>query len=348
MSFRTWVTIITTALLALVIVFAWPEIRKAWDLLGSVNLWILALLIPVQLISYFATGGMIFSYLRSKGNLKKTTRWQMTRMALELNFVNHIIPSGGAAGFSYLGWVLSRHGVSAGRATMSQIVRFVLTFITFIIIMIIAFAALTLDHKVDRYIVLICSGLVLMMVVFTFLLIFLAGNRARLIRFSAWLTETTNRFIYKITRGRKKEPVKLDVIEHFFLEMHDDYIEIRKDSKILRVPFVWSIMNIVMDVLLVWLAFWSLGYMVNPAIIFIAYGVSSVASVLSALPGGAGVYEAIMIAFLASAGVPPGMAIAGTLLARVVLVLGTILFGYVFYQLTILKHGKAPVSKSDI
>ncbi|HRN97465.1 MAG TPA: lysylphosphatidylglycerol synthase transmembrane domain-containing protein [Candidatus Saccharibacteria bacterium] len=348
LSFRTWVTIITTALLVLVIVFAWPEIHKAYNLLGSVNLWILSLLIPVQLISYFATGGMIFSYLRSKGNLRDTTRWQMTRMALELNFVNHIIPSGGAAGFSYLGWVLGRHGVSPGRATMSQIVRFVLTFISFILIMLIAFAALTLDHKVDRPIVLICSALVLMMVVAMFLFVFLAGNRARLVRFSAWFTKTSNKFITKITRGKKTNVVKLAAIENFFLEMHEDYIEIRKDSKILRMPFVWSIMNIVMDVLLVWLAFWSLGYMVNPAIIFIAYGVSSVASVLSVMPGGAGVYEAIMIAFLASAGVPPGMAIAGTLLARVVLVLGTILFGYVFYQLTIMKYGKAPVSKSDI
>lgn len=334
-------------LLALVIVFAWPEIHKAWNLLGSVNLWILSLLIPVQLISYYATGGMIFSYLRSKGNLKKTSHWQMTRMALELNFVNHIIPSGGAAGFSYLGWVLSRHGVSAGRATMAQVIRFVLTFVSFIIIMLIAFAALTLDHKVDRVIVLICSALVLMMVVFTFLLVFLAGNRARLVRFSGWLTKITNKFITKITRGKKKNSVKVDVIEHFFLEMHDDYIEIRKDSKILRMPFMWSVMNIVMDVLLVWLAFLALGFTVSPAIIFIAYGVSSVASVLSALPGGAGVYEAIMITFLASAGVPADMAIAGTILARVVLVLGTILFGYIFYQLTILKYGKAP-TKSDI
>jgi hypothetical protein len=38
--------------------------------------------------------------------------------------------------------------------------------------------------------------------------------------------------------------------------------------------------------------------------------------------------------------VPPDVAIAGTLLARVTLVLGTIIFGYVFYQLTVLKYGK--------
>ena len=93
-SFRGWLTIITLALLAIVIYFAWPEIVKAWNLTGKINLWILALLIPIQLFSYYATGGMIFSYLRSKGDLKEVSHLRMTRIALELNFVNHVLPSG--------------------------------------------------------------------------------------------------------------------------------------------------------------------------------------------------------------------------------------------------------------
>jgi uncharacterized membrane protein YbhN (UPF0104 family) len=47
-----------------------------------------------------------------------------------------------------------------------------------------------------------------------------------------------------------------------------------------------------------------------------------------------------MVAFLAASGVTPDVAIAGTLLARMILLSGTILFGYVFYQLTVLKYGK--------
>ena len=47
-----------------------------------------------------------------------------------------------------------------------------------------------------------------------------------------------------------------------------------------------------------------------------------------------------MVAFLAASGVTPEVAIAGTLLARVTLLSGTILFGYVFYQLTVIKYGK--------
>ena len=103
---------------------------------------------------------------------------------------------------------------------------------------------------------------------------------------------------------------------------------------------MWSVITNVLDVSLILIAFISLGYWINPATLFIAFGITSVVSVISSSPGGAGVYEAVMISFLASSGVQPDVAIAGILLARATLLTGTILFGYVFYQLTINKYGK--------
>src|SRR5476651_969826 len=102
MSFRSWATVITLVLLSIVIFLGWNDIVKVWQLLGNINLWILSLLIPIQIFSYYAAGNIVFAYLKAKGNLKDVTRWTMARMSLELNFVNHILPSGGAAGFSYL------------------------------------------------------------------------------------------------------------------------------------------------------------------------------------------------------------------------------------------------------
>jgi hypothetical protein len=119
-------------------------------------------------------------------------------------------------------------------------------------------------------------------------------------------------------------------------------LEIRKEKRILIVPFIWALAANLFDVALLFIAFWALGFSINPAILVVAFGLSSIASVFSVTPGGAGVYEAIFIAFLATAGVPPNVAIAGTLMARVALLLGTIVFGYFFYQLTINKYGKHP------
>lgn len=344
LSFRGWMTLITLVLLTIVIIVAWPEILQAAQLMGQVDIRILLLLIPVQFFSYYATGGMIFSYLRAKGNLKDMSHWSMTRLALELNFVNHILPSGGAAGFSYLAWVLSRHKVPVARSTMSQLIRFVLTFLSFVMLLIVAMVILTANHQIDRMTVFIGVGLAVAAIGATFFGIWLVQSKSRLERFSGWITRTANKFMNWITRGKKPHPVKGPTLLAFFTGLHDDYLSIRRDRKILIVPYVWATIANILDVSLIWIAFWSLGYPLDPALLFVAFGIASIAGSLSVTPGGAGVYEAVMVAFLAASGITPEVAIAGTLLARVTLLTGTILFGYVFYQLTVIKYGKHPTN----
>lgn len=342
LSFRGWLTIVTLVLLTVVIIAAWPEIVQAWGLMGQVDLWLLALLVPVQFASYYATGGMIFSYLRAKGNLEDMSRWSMTRLALELNFVNHILPSGGAAGFSYLAWILKKHKVSVSRSTMAQIIRFVLTFASFIMLLIVSMIVLTVERKIDLPIVVIGSALIVAAIGAMWVGIWLIKSNERLRRFSAWLTKKVNGFVRWITRGKKRKIVKEETLLEFFDGLHDDYLAIKRDRKILRTPFIWATIANILDVTLIWISFSALGYPLDPALLFIAFGIASIAGALSVTPGGAGVYEAVMVAFLAASGVTPEVAIAGTLLARVTLLAGTILFGYVFYQLTINKYGKRP------
>lgn len=347
MSVKGWLTTITLLLLALVIYFGRNEIVQAWALLDTVNIWILLLLIPIQLVSYYTTGGMIFSYLRSKGNISHLTHWQTTRMALELNFVNHILPSGGAAGFSYMAWVLGRHGVSAGRATMAQIIRFGLTFVAFIAIMLLAMLSLYFDNMINKVVLTICVLLVIVTVGGIVFVIYAISNHKRLIKFSNAFTKFVNKVIRFFTRGKKQNALDIKKVESFFTDLHQDYLEIKREKKILITPFIWAVITNIFDVALLYVAFCSLGYgQINPCLIFIAFGASSIVGVLSSIPGGAGAYEAVMIGLLASAGVPTSKAIAGTLLARVMLLGGTILFGYIFYQLTVNKYGKAP-TKSD-
>lgn len=342
LSFRAWLTIITLVLLSVVVIAAWPEIKQAAGLLSQVNISILLLLIPLQFASYYATGGMIFSYLRAKGEIKQMSHWAMTRLALELNFVNHILPSGGAAGFSYLAWVLSRYKVPVSRSTMAQIVRFTLTFISFVLLLGVAMIILTFNHQIDRTIVIVGGALMVIAVGSTLLGIWLIKSLPRLRKFSGWLTKISNRFVAWVTRGNKTDVVKGEVLLDFFDGLHGDYMAIRRDRRILIVPFIWAAVANILDVSLIWVSFWALGYQVDPALLFVAFGIASIAGAVSVTPGGAGVYEAVMVAFLAASSVPAEIAIAGTLLARVTLLSGTILFGYIFYQLTIVKYGKQP------
>jgi uncharacterized protein (TIRG00374 family) len=60
-----------------------------------------------------------------------------------------------------------------------------------------------------------------------------------------------------------------------------------------------------------------LGQTINPGAVILAYSVASFAGLVSVLPGGIGIYEALMTATLASAGVPSALALSATLIYRI-------------------------------
>lgn len=333
-------SIFTVIFLAFIVFVSRHEIVHAWELLGKVNIWILLLLIPGQMLVYYTAGEMIFSYLRSKKSIDDVKRGELTRMALELNFVNHILPSGGVSGVSYINWRLGRFGVSTGRATMAQVVRYATGFGAFAVLLVFALLIVTIDGQINRWIILISSGLVGSMFTTIAAAVFLLSSKRRIDRFAVWTHYILNSLIRKITFGRKVGAIKAESIATFFDELHHDFLALNREKRLLNKPFLWGLLNMTSDAALFLITFWALGVTVNPAIILIAYGVASIAGFFVATPGGAGAYEAIMVSFLAIAGVTSGVAIAGIVLTRVILLLGTIIFGYIFYQHALIKYGK--------
>ena len=159
MSFRAWLSLITVVFLAIILFASRHELLRAWDLLGQVNIWILLLMIPLQVLVYYAGGEMIFSYLRGKGQITKASKFDLIRIALEGNFVNHVLPSGGVSGVSYLTWRLGHLGVPPGRATMAQVVRHAAGFFGFAVLLLIALFAVTIDGNLNRWIILASATL---------------------------------------------------------------------------------------------------------------------------------------------------------------------------------------------
>lgn len=340
MSFRAWLSVVTLILIGVIIYFSRHELAHAWELLERVNIWILLLLIPGQLLVYYAGGEMIFSYLRAKKSIERVPPFELARMSLEMNFVNHVLPSGGVSGISYMTWRLGKFGVTPGRATMSQVVRFAAQFAAFIVLIALAVIVVTIDGSINRWIILVSSTLVSMMVGTIFGCVYLISSTSRIKRFGDYLARTVNRLVRRVTLGKRDRLLDSGRVESFFMEMHRDYLALKQEKQVLIKPFIWGLVFTLADVSLFMITFWALGVAVNPAPILIAYGVAAVAGFFVVTPGGAGAYEAIMVAFLAIAGVSGGIAIAGIVLTRVILLLGTIGFGYVFYQMALVKYGK--------
>ena len=103
--------ILSVITLALVAFIAWQafsgevelngEMMPMWDALvysfQHLNPWILLILIPEQILMYYAAGQIYFAFLKQRKNFK-LSQAKLTRISLEINFVNHALPSGGASG----------------------------------------------------------------------------------------------------------------------------------------------------------------------------------------------------------------------------------------------------------
>lgn len=340
LSVRSILSVVTFVLLAVVLYEARHSLERAWALMGQVNPWILVLVVPAVIISYFATGGMIFSYLKQKKLIDHLGVFKMMRISLELNFVNHVLPSGGASGVAYFNWRLSKLGVNGARSTMAQAVRYVAGFIAATLMLIIGLLAVTIDGTVNRWIILMSAALIISMIVGTFILYYVVNNKRRIGNIASWVTRTGNAIVRKLTFGKVSAALNYNRVDKFFTELHDDYIELAHDKRLLVQPVLWGLLYVIMDVLMFWITFWSFGVHVNPATILIAYHIASAAGFLVATPGGVGAYEAIMVAVIIMSGVDQADTIAGVILARTIILLVTILGGYIFYQQSILKYGK--------
>lgn len=340
-SGRTWVSIATIVFLLAVLFFARHDIEQAYSLLGQVNLWILMLLVPLQFVSYYAAGEMIFAYLKRQKHLKISSL-MLTRLALEMNFVNHVLPSGGVSGISYMGWRLKHFGVSASRSTTAQLVRMVAAFGSYAVLLLVAVVLMLLDGDINRWVVGATMSLVIVMGGALAGVIYLLNHKKRLTAVARRCAAIANKLARLV---RSKRRTKRESIEAFFAEIQEDYRIIRANKRTLAVPFYWGLVFNVVEVAMFYVSFLALGHPINPAPLVIAYGLAGVAGFFMVTPGGAGAYEAIMVAFLAAAGLNPGIALVGILLTRVLLMIGTIAAGYIFYQQAVLRHGKQPATK---
>jgi len=308
--------------------------------LGQVNLWILVLILPLTALSYLTEGEMVFSYLRSKKFIQGVRPWTLMRVSLEMNFVNHLLPSGGVSGISYGTWRMGRFGVSSGRATMAQMVRYVAGFAATIVLLVVSVVLVTIDGGVNRWMIFMSSGLVSGMIIVTLLAMYLLKSPSRIVAFATYMAKHLNRIVKKLTFGRVSRLLKRQAVETFFMEMHDDYRSIARERKLLLKPFLWGVAFTAIGILQYSVTFLALGEAVNPAAILIGYSLASVAGFAVATPGGVGAYEAVMVLVLGASGTKQGTAIAGVMLARVLILLITIALGYVYYQATLMKYGK--------
>jgi uncharacterized membrane protein YbhN (UPF0104 family) len=77
--------------------------------------------------------------------------------------------------------------------------------------------------------------------------------------------------------------------------------------------------------------------------VILAYAVANLAGLVSVLPGGVGIYEALMTAVMATAGVPAGVSLPAIVMYRVVNTLIQVPPGYYLYHRALISDKTEPV-----
>ena len=302
--------------------------------LKNINIWILLLLIPEQILMYYAAGQIYFAFLQQRKGFK-LSQAKLTRISLEINFVNHALPSGGASGLAYLIWRLKDLDVTAGQISFIHVLRYgicalantVQTFIAVVIVLMTGAAA------VSGYWALWLAAAIALGIQ---ALIVLAWAIVRKQKRVDWLSEKATSFVNKvvhaITRGRKRKYLKESTVADFFNDLRQDYLMLMRNKKMLWRPVVWGAFYSFLELATYWVVASALGHPEVLPQIMIAEGVASVVGTVMVTPGGMGGYEAAMVTVMVATGVDLSTATITVVVTRVFVLVGTILSGYGFYQ----------------
>ncbi|MGH7193322.1 MAG: lysylphosphatidylglycerol synthase transmembrane domain-containing protein, partial [Candidatus Saccharimonadales bacterium] len=294
-------------------------------------------LIPVELLNYHAQTRMYQRLFAIVGN--KLSYKFLFKASLELNFVNHVFPSGGVTGLSYFTLRL-REGkrLSGGKATFIHVMKIALYLVAFEILLVFGVLCLAVMGHRSNFVMLVAGSLATLLVVGTLGFMYIIGSRQRINSFFVVATRALNRLI-RIVRPRYPETINISQAKGAFNDFHDSYLEIRSNYQQLKAPFLYAVVADTTEILAVYVVYLAFGKLVNVGAIILAYGIANFAGLISVLPGGVGVYEGLMTAVLAATGIPPGVSLPVTVMYRILNTLLQIPPGYYFYRKAINEGG---------
>ena len=338
-NWKLILNVLTFGLLALAIFLVRHDIGRALQDLGRINAIALLLIIPLQFQNYAAYAHLYQEFLKILG--RKLDFKLMYKVALEMNFVNHVFPSGGVSGFSYFAARLKPEGVTAAQSTLTQTMRFVLTFASYVFLLFIGLFLLALGGSASNMTILIACSLAFLTVFVIIAGTYIVSSKSRIKAAIKGLTQLVNKVLH-VVRPSHPETISLKRVEKVGNETHENYKILKEKLPQLRTPFFYSTLANITELATIYVVYIAYGQYVNPGAVIIAYALANFAGLIAVLPGGIGVYEGLMAAVLVSAGVPAGLAISVTVMYRVINLALGLPVGYYFYHKAISTLGKTP------
>ncbi|MBX4188685.1 flippase-like domain-containing protein [Candidatus Saccharibacteria bacterium] len=327
-KWRLILTVITIAALGILIYGVRKEVGGVIENFYKINAAWLLLLIPIEFLNYDAYARM---YVKLFKILDRKVRYRdMYKLNLELNFVNHILPSGGISGISYFTVRMRAYGVSGPKSTLAQLMKLLLLYVSFQPLLVVGVLLLAIRGHVNNLILVVATAIITLLVVGTFGFIYMIESRSRINSFLTTITKILNK-ILSVFR-RKPETINVEGAQIAFNELHDNYKLFKVNWRDLKWPFFFMMVANITEVAAVYVVYLAFGHLVNVGAVILAYAVANFAGLISVLPAGIGIYEGLMTAVLAATGIPAALSIPVTLMYRVLNMGIQLIPGYYFYQ----------------
>lgn len=327
-KWRLILTAITFVALAILIYGVRKDIGGVIENLGKVNTLALLLIIPIEALNYDVYTRF---YVRLFKILGKDVHYRdMYKLNLELNFVNHILPSGGVSGISYFTVRMRAFGISGPKATLSQLIKLLILYISFQPLLIVGVFLLALRGHVNNLVMVVASSLITLLVVGTFGFIYMIESQTRINSFLTTITKIINRLLGFFRRN--KETINVAGAQLAFSELHDNYQLLKTNWRQLKAPFIYLLIANATEIAAVYVVYVAFGRLVNVGAVILAYAVANFAGLVSVLPAGIGIYEGLMTGVLVATGIPAGLSIPVTIMYRVINMSIQLIPGYYFYQ----------------
>jgi len=327
-KWRLALTLITFIALAILIYGVRRDIGGVIENLKKVNAAALLLLIPIEALNYDAYARLYVSLMKI---LDRPVLYKdMLKLNLELNFVNHILPSGGVSGISYFTLRMRAYGVSGPKATLSQLMKLLLLYVSFQPLLILGIILLAARGHVNSLILVLATSIITLLIVGTFGFIYMIESRSRINSFLTTLTKFLNKVLGVFRRN--SETIGIAAAQDAFNELHDNYKLFKERWRDLKKPIMFMLIANLTEVAAVYVVYIAFGKLVNVGAVILAYAVANFAGLISVLPAGIGIYEGLMTAVLAATGIAAGLSIPVTIMYRVLNMGIQLIPGYFFYQ----------------
>ncbi|HSX33950.1 MAG TPA: lysylphosphatidylglycerol synthase transmembrane domain-containing protein [Candidatus Saccharimonadales bacterium] len=328
-NWRLILNVVTLAALILLIFLIRGQIVATFHNFAKIDVWALALMLPIEALNYHAQSRLYQTLFAMVGN--RLRYGFLLPATIELNFVNHVFPSGGVSGISYFASRMKSNEITRSKATVVQFTKLIMQFVSFEILFVFGLIFMAVGGKANDIVVLATSSLATLVVVATVAFAFILGSERRIHASFSTLSRLLNRVVH-FFRPTLPEVINTARAEHIVQELHETYKSIEKNYKQLERPFWWAFVTNVTEILALYVVYIAFGEWVNFGAIILAYAIANFAGLISVLPGGVGIYEALMTGVLAAAGISPALSLPVTVMYRVVNTVIQLTPGYILYH----------------